>query len=39
MAVRAIQADILAPCHFRALPGCSAINLVQVLVYRVEEAF
>ncbi|CBF84144.1 hypothetical protein AN2724.2 [Aspergillus nidulans FGSC A4] len=39
IAVRAIQADVLAPCHFGALPGCSAIDLVQVLVHRVEEAF
>ncbi|CBF84167.1 hypothetical protein AN2711.2 [Aspergillus nidulans FGSC A4] len=39
MAVRAIQADLLAPCHFGALPGWSAIDLVQVLVHRVEEAF
>jgi hypothetical protein len=39
IAVRAIQADVLAPCHFRALPGRSAIDLVQVLVHRVEEAF
>ncbi|CBF89628.1 uncharacterized protein ANIA_00368 [Aspergillus nidulans FGSC A4] len=39
IAVRAIQADVLAPCHFGALPGRSAIDLVQVLVHRVEEAF
>jgi hypothetical protein len=39
MAIRAIQADVLAPCHFGALPGRSAIDLVQVLVHRVEEAF
>ena len=39
MAARAIQADLLAPCNFGALPGRSAMDLVQVLVHRVEEAF
>jgi hypothetical protein len=39
IAARVIQADLLAPCYFRALPGCSAMDLVQTLVYRVEEAF
>nr|ABC24970.1 reverse transcriptase [Monascus pilosus] len=39
MAVQAIQGKLLTPCHFGALPGRSAIDLVQVLVHRVEKAF
>jgi hypothetical protein len=39
MAVQAIRAKLLTPCHFGALPGRSAVDLVQVLVYKVEKAF
>lgn len=39
MAVRAIQAELLSPCHFGALPGRSAVDLAQVLVHKVEKAF
>jgi hypothetical protein len=38
IAARAINASLLSSCHFGALPGCSAIDLVQVLVHRVEKA-
>jgi hypothetical protein len=39
MAVQAIRAKLLTPCHFGALPGRSAVDLVQVLVHKVEKAF
>ncbi|BDD59021.1 hypothetical protein MAP00_009279 [Monascus purpureus] len=39
IAARAIQVGLLAPCHFGALPGRSAIDLVQILVHRIEKAF
>ena len=39
IAVQAINASILAPRHFGALPGRSAVDLVQALVHRVEKAF
>jgi hypothetical protein len=39
MAVQAIRAKLLTPCHFGALPGRSVVDLVQVLVHKVEKAF
>jgi hypothetical protein len=39
MAVQAIRAKLLTPCHFSALPGRSAADLVQILVHRVEKVF
>jgi hypothetical protein len=39
MVVQAIQAKLLTSCRFGALPGRSAVDLVQVLVHSVEESF
>lgn len=39
LAAQAIRSRLLSLCHFGALPGRSAVDLVQVLTHRVEKAF